>query len=133
MEVKNRLTSLGTIVDHQPVAIGDSHLLRHTPGDEEQPTQQALVSWLHTAHTRDVAVRHDKDVDGSLAVQVVERRHLFVLVDNTRRSLTGDDATKEAIPHHATSPTRTDSRADTNRVGTKLLDRSPVERVTTRM
>ena len=43
---------------------------------------------------------HDEQVHGSLRIDVLERQHGVVLIDDVRRAPARDDAAEEAIGHH---------------------------------
>ena len=58
-----------------------------------------VVARRQIVQRRDVSLRYDEHVRRSLRVDVVEREHAIVLVDDRRRDLARDDLAEEAVGH----------------------------------
>ena len=92
MKVGHRLSAIAAIVDHQPIAVLLQAQLRGDFGGLQQKMpEQRLVSRASLRDAGNGLFRHDERVNRRLRIDVAERQHDVVLVNNLRRNLARDD------------------------------------------
>lgn len=92
MQMRDRFSGVGTVVDHQTVAAtAESKFCRHFVGFDEQMTQEILIFFFGVADARDVLFWNYQNMNRGLWGDVSEGEHLVVFVDNVGRNLAGDD------------------------------------------
>ena len=117
MQVGHGFTGIVAVIDYQPeagITGTDAQLPGHFPGGEQQATQQGLILCRSFADTGNHTFGHDQHMNGGLRIDVAEGKRLFVLVDDVRRKLPGDDSFKDshggiAVGGH---PSRTGAMAE---------------------
>ena len=96
MEMEHLLVPVPIAVDDEPVAaLGDSFLLREVAGDQQHVAGEGLVLVGEIVDGRDLPVQHDEDVGRGGRVDVAERGHPIVFVDDVGGQLACDDLSRK--------------------------------------
>jgi len=106
MDMKNRLTSVTAVVDHQPIATAlEASFLCDTLRDKEQMTDPFAVFLPHAVNIRDMVFRNDKDMCRRLRIDVLKGDGKIILMYKPCRDRFLDDLAEDAIlfPGHAAS------------------------------
>lgn len=85
MEVIHGLRSLLAIIDHDPVSVRQTLLLRQPTGRDQQMPQELLVSWSYLTYSGNLNFGDHKEMDRSLRSDVTERQALLVLIEDICR------------------------------------------------
>jgi len=100
----DRLATLHTIVDDQPVALVESLFSGNLPGSQHQMSQQVTVRILGLLYHRDSLPRDDQEVDRSLRSHIVECDTLIILMDEGGRDGTVQDLVEDCLlPRHSST------------------------------
>jgi hypothetical protein len=99
MEVRDRLTAVGAVVDDEAEAfVGGVHaeLGGDGTGGEEEVAEEFLVIRRGFADARDGFLGDDENVDGGLRIDVFEGEAKLVFVDNIGGDFAVDDLLEDA-------------------------------------
>ena len=100
MDVKDRLASVAVRVEDRPItASGDAPFPGDGCGAPRQFPDNLIVARRQVVERCDVPLRHQKHVRRRLRVDVVEREHTIVLVDDRAGNLSTDDLAEQAVGH----------------------------------
>jgi hypothetical protein len=100
MKVENRLSRPGAVVNHGAIALRFQPTLARELGRHKMKVaQQALVLRLSIRESDKVLSREHQQVDRGLGVNILERHHSFVLMNNLGRNLAVNDLAKQAVSH----------------------------------
>jgi len=80
VQVGDRFAGMGPVVDHQPKALGEAQLAGHLARHEQQVAQERFVALLREAHAGDGLPGDDKEVNGSLGLDIVDHEAAVILV-----------------------------------------------------
>ena len=96
MEMRNRLPSVGPVVDDEPEpGIREALGLGDLPGGEEQMPEELVVRRNGLRHARDHTLGDHEDVNRCLGRNVAEREAAIILEDNVGGNLPGNDFFKK--------------------------------------
>lgn len=98
--MKNTLPTVRPGVRDNPIAgLGQVLHCRNLGTGQEQMPQQGLVSILTILNRREVTFRDYQHVDGGLGIDVLERQHTVILVNNFCWNGAFHDAAENTIIH----------------------------------
>lgn len=99
MQMKDRLSRVGSAVGQHPISRFDDPLLSRNPSRrEEEIDRQLPVGRCQIVEGRDVAARDDEDVRRRVRVNVSEGNHGVGFGDELRAKLAAHDAAEDAVP-----------------------------------
>lgn len=102
MQVRHHFARVRTGVDDQAVAgLLQSELLGDRRGLEQQVSEHLVVVGCGQGEARDAFLGDDQHMRGRLWVDVPERAHQLVFVNDVRGNLAGDDLFKNRFAHGA--------------------------------
>ena len=94
------LTAVLAVVDNQPVAaFVQPQFAGNFGGFEQEMPEQRLVFGLGLGNARDGLFGNDQNMLRRLGVNVANREHQVVFVNNRRRNFAGDDFFKQGFAH----------------------------------
>ena len=98
--MQDSLPAVRTCVRDKPVAVlCDAFLQGELTGHREKMTNQRFILGLEAVDRFDVFVRHDEDVRWCSGMDVSERGHLLIAIDDGCLGFILYDPTKDAIGH----------------------------------
>src|SRR3954464_10445009 len=107
MQVKHRLSCVGIAIEHGAIAaIGMSVLFCERCRDTHHFTHQAIVCGGELVEACNVASRNDQDMGRCLRSDVLECDHVLVLVNDSRRNVSGHKSAEETVTHITSSKWR---------------------------
>lgn len=87
-----RLSSVGTLVEHQPITFGgDAFPLSDLDSHGDEMARNLLVRAIDLGWTDDVLAGYDQDVHGCLRPDVTEGQSVLIFIDNIGGLLASDD------------------------------------------
>ena len=100
MDVEHALARTAIRVEQGPIAvIGKSTFLREDRGPADQFADNLFILHTDVVQRWYVPLWHDQHVRGCLRIDVVEREHAIVFVDDRGRNFPFDDFAEEAVAH----------------------------------
>ena len=111
MEVIDRLSGVGSGVDHHPKAVLlHASRCRYPARRQQKPPEQRLVLRPCRRQVIEMLPRDNQDVGGRLRIQVVEGDQVRLIQQLVRRDLSLGDFAKDAVGHKLLPPSRPQSR-----------------------
>jgi len=96
MKVGHCLASVVAMIDDEPVSgASDAKFFPETGRDDEEMTEELLVSWLDVRYAGDWLDRHDEQMHGRLRLNIPEGEAILITVDDIGRDFARDDPAKE--------------------------------------
>jgi hypothetical protein len=98
MDMKHRLPGPFHAVHHSAVtALVDALLARDHLCGEQKATDIVDLGFTYIVDRGDMPTRDDQNVNGRLGIGVAESKDTFVLIDNIRIDLAGDNLAKNTV------------------------------------
>ena len=101
VDVKHRLSGPFIGVEERPISdLGKAAFLRDERRPADELADDLIVFGSDVVERRNMTLRHDQNVCRRLRVDVAEREHAVVFVDDGRRDLARRDPAEETIGSH---------------------------------
>ena len=101
VQVRHALAAVLAVVDDQPVAaFVQSQFGRHFGGLEQQVAEQLVVFRLGLGQARDGFFGNHQNVLGRLGIDVAQREHQVVFINDGRGNFPRDDFFKQCLAHN---------------------------------
>ena len=100
VDVKNFLTRMGPAVHDEPVSsLVDPRFLSEPGGDPDHAAKRRLVRIGHVGEGRNRLVGDDEYVGGRQGLDIPERCHQLVLIDEIGGNFPADDLREDRVRH----------------------------------
>ena len=92
MKMRNSLSRIGAVVDHQSEAgLEDAELFCDCPRSQQQQTEKVAVTGMCLPDVWHPLLRYDQNMHRGLRMHVLKSDQVFVFINNVRWNLTVDD------------------------------------------
>src|SRR5487761_62839 len=98
----NRLASFRSDIRDKPIAplwIGQAHVAGNMGSGGEELAKQLTILWCQISHRSDMTPRNKEHMPGSLRIDIRERHHILILVNEGAWNAPIGDFTEQAIFH----------------------------------
>lgn len=100
VEMRNRFTPVRTVVQHETIAgFLETECARDLGCFQKEMAQHRVILGCGLRNSRDGFARHDQHMDRRLRIDILERHHLVVLVNNRRGDLLIGNLLEKRLTH----------------------------------
>ena len=100
MDVKDFLARVGPTVQDEPISgLVDPRFLSEPGGHPDHAAKRRFVLFGHVGDGRNRLVGDDENVRGRLGLDIPERRHQLVLIDEIGGNFPADDLREDRVRH----------------------------------
>jgi hypothetical protein len=99
VQMKDGLPGVRANVGYEAIALLQIKFMGQLLGDDKDVCQDWTILRRQFRHRRDMTLRNDQKMMGSLGIDILKGHHILILVHNIAGNLALDDLTKQTILH----------------------------------